>query len=196
MWTIIKFLSGDKPLFFKFWWTHVLLWGHWYPCFGLLVASPLGFKARVGSPIHTWLRHMWCMFPEIHIWCKTCQPLDSQHGSQSLFPHACSNIGRIWASDKRTPTYQSNTPVADLRGCQERAPQSKFFHFHAVFCRKNRLAHPLWELAPAPSPGKILDPPLHANHLATSDRLSGDKPLLSGVAGVDFEFVKSTGSFT
>ena len=23
-------------------------WGHWYPCFGFLVTSPLGFKARVG----------------------------------------------------------------------------------------------------------------------------------------------------
>ena len=28
---------------------------------------------------------------------------------------------------------------------------SKFFHFHAVFGQKNRLAHPLWELTP---PGK------------------------------------------
>ena len=27
------------------------LWGHWYPCFGLLVTSPLGFKARVGSAL-------------------------------------------------------------------------------------------------------------------------------------------------
>ena len=25
---------------------------------------------------------------------------------------------------------------------------SKFFHFHAVFSPKNRLAHPLWDLAP------------------------------------------------
>ena len=34
-----------------FWRTQVLLYGHWYPCFGLLVMSPLGFKARVGSLI-------------------------------------------------------------------------------------------------------------------------------------------------
>ena len=27
------------------------LWGHWYPYFGLLVMSPLGFKARVGSAL-------------------------------------------------------------------------------------------------------------------------------------------------
>ena len=29
--------------------THGLFWGHCYPCFGLLVMSPLGFKAKVGS---------------------------------------------------------------------------------------------------------------------------------------------------
>ena len=34
-----------------FWRTHVLFWGHWYPCFGFLVTSPLGFKARVGSAL-------------------------------------------------------------------------------------------------------------------------------------------------
>ena len=28
-------------------------WGHWYPCFGFLVMSPLGFKARVGSALFT-----------------------------------------------------------------------------------------------------------------------------------------------
>ena len=26
-------------------------WGHWYPCFGCLVTSPLGFKAGVGSAL-------------------------------------------------------------------------------------------------------------------------------------------------
>ena len=26
-------------------------WGDWYPCFGFLVTSPLGFKARVGSAL-------------------------------------------------------------------------------------------------------------------------------------------------
>ena len=45
----------DKFLFWfflkSFWWTHVLFWGHWYPCFGFLVTSPLGFKARVGCLI-------------------------------------------------------------------------------------------------------------------------------------------------
>ena len=34
-----------------FWRTHVLFWGRWYPCFGFLVTSPMGFKARVGSAL-------------------------------------------------------------------------------------------------------------------------------------------------
>ena len=32
------------------------LWGYWYPYFGLLVTSPLGVKARVGTLIRTWRR--------------------------------------------------------------------------------------------------------------------------------------------
>ena len=63
----------------KMWWTHVHLWGHWYPYFGLLVMSPLGFKARVGSLICTWLRCTWCMCPQIHLWCDTYWPLGGQH---------------------------------------------------------------------------------------------------------------------
>ena len=46
---------------------------------------------------------------------------------------------------------KNSTPVADLHSkiLDARPPWgSKFFHFHAVFGRKNRLAHPLWELAP------------------------------------------------
>ena len=40
--------------------------------------------------------------------------------------------------------------MADLRGAPGTRPPwgSKFFHFHAGFGRKNRLAPPLWELAP------------------------------------------------
>ena len=36
--------------FLKFFGGHIsFLWDHWYPCFGLLVMFPLGFKARVGA---------------------------------------------------------------------------------------------------------------------------------------------------
>ena len=38
----LKFLADTCPFF----------GGHWYPCFGFLVTSPLGFKARVGSALY------------------------------------------------------------------------------------------------------------------------------------------------
>ena len=34
------------------------LWGHWYPCFGLLVTAALGFKARMDS--------LACVLPRLH----------------------------------------------------------------------------------------------------------------------------------
>ena len=64
-WINNKWLYCLFLIFFKnFWWTHVLSWSNWYPCFGpLLVTSPLGFKVRLASLIYTWQRHTWCMFP-------------------------------------------------------------------------------------------------------------------------------------
>ena len=38
--------------------SHVLFWGHWYPCFGFLVTSHVGFKARVGSALFALWRQM------------------------------------------------------------------------------------------------------------------------------------------
>ena len=47
----IKFYLKDW-LFFEIFGGHEsFLWGHWYPYLGLLVTSPLGFKARVGSAL-------------------------------------------------------------------------------------------------------------------------------------------------
>ena len=37
--------------FFNFGRHMSFFWGHWYPCFGFLVTSPLGLKARVGSAL-------------------------------------------------------------------------------------------------------------------------------------------------
>ena len=77
------------------------LWGHWYPRFGLLVTSPLSFKARVGSLNSTWWRHMCYMFPEIYLWCNTCSPPGSRHGSQAdLFYEP---VSRHWWGSKPGP---------------------------------------------------------------------------------------------
>ena len=70
------------------------LWGHWYPCFGLPVMSPLGSKARVGSLICTWQRHRWYRFWDSPLvwhlptsWQLAWQPVAS--------PHACFSRGRM-----------------------------------------------------------------------------------------------------
>ena len=61
-WDFTRNLKGRAELrynlfFFKIFGGHkCFLWGHWYPCIGLLVTSPLGFK--VGSLIRTWWRHI------------------------------------------------------------------------------------------------------------------------------------------
>ena len=37
-----------------------------------------GFQSQSGQP---WWRHTYYTFPEIHLWCNTCQSIDGQHGS-------------------------------------------------------------------------------------------------------------------
>ena len=65
-----------------------------FMCFGFLVMSPLGFKARVGNLICTfWQRYTWYTFPNIHLWCDTFPSVYDQHSSQSLSPHACLGCG-------------------------------------------------------------------------------------------------------
>ena len=57
------------------------------PILGPLVPlSPPGFKARVGIPLFAFAEANVIKFPEIHLWCYTCRPLDGWHRSRSL-PH-------------------------------------------------------------------------------------------------------------
>ena len=80
------------------------LWDHWYSCFGLLVISPPGFKAREDSLIHTWERHTCYTIPKIHLWCNTCWPLCSQYGSWANFLHVLAS--RHWWDSKLGPIMQ------------------------------------------------------------------------------------------
>ena len=54
------------------------LWGHWYPCFGLLVTSALGFKVRVDS--------LTCMLPRL---CTTWQHGMAAELSWSTYLQTC-----------------------------------------------------------------------------------------------------------
>ena len=81
---IVFSFATQQILFLKIFGGHKsFLWGHWNPYFGLLVMSPLGFKARVSA-----------LFPEIHLWFNTCWPLGGQHGSQTIFSHV--PVSRHW----------------------------------------------------------------------------------------------------
>ena len=140
------FKTKISPTYFLYFCrTIVLLWGHWHPCLGFLVTSPLGFKARVCSALFAQSGGIRYMFPEIHFWCYTCQPLDSQQCSRSL-PHMHQqrwDLAQIrtsdrsyrrrtryhWASDsalwlvfffnwvkiKKLHTYQIRTEVSNLK---------------------------------------------------------------------------------
>ena len=44
-----------------------------------------GFQS--GSLIHTLWRRICYTFPQIHLWCDTCQPLSGHHGSQAVLFH-------------------------------------------------------------------------------------------------------------
>ena len=93
-------------------------WGHWYPCFGFLVTSPLGFKARVGSALFA-------------IFAEADSPRFTSHatladllvaGAQPVTsPHACAEVGL--GSDSNVQSHEQKTNALPL--CQR--PGIMFF---------------------------------------------------------------------
>ena len=83
-----------QTFFKKFLADTCLFWGHWYPWFGFLVMSPLGFKARVGSALFALWKQMSFTFPKIQLWCYICWPLGGQQHS-GLLPHMRWDLARI-----------------------------------------------------------------------------------------------------
>ena len=58
-------LVGHRPYF----------WCRWYPCFGLLVMSAMGFKTRVDLSLACFLASL-LFLGQIRLWCDTCWPAD------------------------------------------------------------------------------------------------------------------------
>ena len=112
----------------------------------LLVMSPLGFKARVGSLIRTWWGCTYYTFLEIHLLCITCWPLGSQHGSWAILYHV--PVSRHWWGSKPGPIMQPLSPIPFI-----------FMQFSENILPNNRLAYHLWGWRPL---WEILDPPLLA----------------------------------
>ena len=94
------------------------LWVHWYPCFGLLVMSALGFKTRV-DPSLVCLLACTQWIPQIHFWWDNCWPLDGQHGNKSHSLHA-TYVAKVRCQDSigrpRTVSRRSihSTTATDL----------------------------------------------------------------------------------
>ena len=70
--------------FFYFWRTEVLFVGPLIPLFWTFGDIFSRFQSQSGKP-YSHLAEVY-VFPKIHLWCDTCQPLDGQHGRRSL-PH-------------------------------------------------------------------------------------------------------------
>ena len=82
--------------------------GHWYPCFGFLVTSPLGFKARVGSALFAFCGGE----------CIVYSPR-----STSGATHADLLVASVTASP--VPTYCCRGEVAGIQTCALRISVSQ-----------------------------------------------------------------------
>ena len=67
-------------------------WGHWYPCFGFLVMSPLGFKARVGSALFTFCRGKCNVHPLRSTSGATCTDLLATGAPAVLSPYTVAEV--------------------------------------------------------------------------------------------------------
>ena len=152
----------------NFWGHKSFLWGHWYPSFGLLVTSPLGFKGRVVSLIHAWWRCTCYKFPDIHLGCDTCwpfwraaplifdgwhlwsltaaEPFGGQHGSRPDLFHSWRFVSSGFISAK---TFLWVFYPLHNSGGSPRPTDQEFSQFHAIF--ETILQNCM--LAPPPSPG-------------------------------------------
>ena len=86
--------------------------------------SPLGFKARVGSLIQAWWRCTCYTFPEIHLWCDTCQPLGGQHGSRVVSSTYLWGISRTW--NRELSCRHSQCEIRQARRCTDWAILVRF----------------------------------------------------------------------
>ena len=79
--------------------------GHWSPCFGFLVTSPVGFKARVGSALFAFCGGECNVHsPRSTSGATLCQPLGSQHAA----PHACAEVGLGSDLNGQSPGQKTN----------------------------------------------------------------------------------------
>ena len=100
----IKFLADTCPF-----------WGHWYPCFGFLVTSPVGFKVRVGFTLFTFCGGK-C---NVHSLRSTSVAILTNllaAGAQTVTSsHACAEVGLGSYSNGQSPGQKTNVLPLCLR---------------------------------------------------------------------------------
>ena len=77
------------------------LWGHRYPCHGLLVTSDLGFKARLDPITSMSIAYMqWIL--QTYLWCDTCWRLGGQDGGKTILIRILGHLHTTFLSRKNT----------------------------------------------------------------------------------------------
>ena len=106
---MVKVILGRSRLglffFFCFGGHKSFSWGHWYPCFGLLVVSALGFKARVDAFFACFLACVILRFT------SGATPADCIEVSMAAKPYrcVCKHWWRLWSGLKPTTIYAAST---------------------------------------------------------------------------------------
>ena len=114
---MVAYLSFQCPclflFFFKVFGGYMSFFGgHWYPCFGFLVTSPLGFKARVGSALFAIFCGGEC---NVHSPRFTSGATLADLLAQPVTsPHACAEVGL--GSDSNVQPHEQKTNALPL--CQ------------------------------------------------------------------------------
>ena len=104
-----------KFFFLKFLVDTCPFWGHWYPCFGFLVTSPLGFKARVGSALFAIFCGGECNVHSSRFTSGATLADLLAAGTQPVTsPHACAEVGL--GSDSNVQPHEQKTNALPL--CQ------------------------------------------------------------------------------
>ena len=96
-------------------------WGYWYPCFGFLVTSPLGFKAKVGSALFAFCGGECNVHSPRSTSSATLADLLAAGAQPVTSPHACAEVGLGSDSNGQSPGQKTNA----LPLCQW--PGSKHF---------------------------------------------------------------------
>ena len=84
-------------------------WGHWYPYFGFLVTSPLGFKARVGSSLFAIFCGGECNVHSPRVTSGATLANLLAAGAQPVTsPHACAEVELGSVSNVRSHEQKTN----------------------------------------------------------------------------------------